>query len=112
MRKIVSETVDVLGEITGDSEILLEAVRAITADPDLLSIETSNKVLQVILKNSKGHLRHVSAKNGLDSLSNLLTVFKLSEMVGEASSLKNSYLTTMEATRSVLNAIGSCDKPF
>lgn len=60
------------------------------------------------------HLRHSSAKQGMDSLSNLVAAFKIHEMTKgeELSNQKNSYLATMEAARSVLNAVSSCDKPF
>jgi hypothetical protein len=111
---VVTETVDVLAETIGDSEIIISAVSAITTDPDLLSLDTSNKALEIISQSSKrGPLKHESAKEGMTSLSNLVTVFKLNEMnAGESFGLKKSYLATMDAARSVLDAVTSCEKPF
>lgn len=112
--KVVSKTVDELAETVGDQEIILSAVSAITTDPDLLTPSTSYKAIKIILKNSMNHLRHTSAKQGMDSLSNIVAAFKIHEMTkGEKlSNQKSSYLATMEAARSVLDAVSSCDKPF
>lgn len=93
---------------------MLSAVSAITTDPDLVSLESTKKVLDIIQESVKfeGDLTHENAMSGVTTVSNLACAFKLNENELGEDSLKESWLRTMDVANSVLDAVQSCDQPF
>lgn len=97
-----------------DPTSVLSAVSAITTDPDLVSLESSKKVLDIIQESVKFEedLTPENAMAGVTTVSNLACAFKLNENELGEESLKENWLRTMDAANSVLDAVQSCDQPF
>ena len=97
-----------------DPTSVLSAVSAITTDPDLISLESSKKVLDIIQESVKfeEELTHENALAGITTVSNLACTLKLIENELGEYSLKENWLRTMDVVNIVLSAVQSCDQPF
>lgn len=66
--------------------------KAITANPDLLTKDSSTKVFEVLNMSSGGDFTHDTAETGIVSKSNLVCVFKINSIDTDSRTNKDCHL--------------------
>lgn len=118
-KEVVSETLSVISDINmdeeGSAEVVIDAVSALTENPDMISTEAANTALTVLDAGGDKELSPESAANAVSSVSSILAASdnaKGSDKEMSTEEKKSQSAAIMNVANKILDAIPATEGSF